>query len=459
MLKRKIYDKILAWNNHFENKILLIDGPRQVGKSYIIREFGKKHYKNYIEINLILNKEARALFSQINNAEDFIMRLSLLTTIPLVEGETFIFIDEIQVVKVNDIITLSKFLAMQNKYRFVLSGSLLGVELQNVSSWPTGYMQIIKMYPLDFEEFMWAFNTNASIIANLRESFKNFVPVDAFIHQKIMDLFSLYLIIGGMPQAVVAYLETKNMQKVNQVINDINNLYKKDISQYDSQNKFFIEEIYDLIPSELNNKNKRFILKNLNENVKFKRYEQSFVWLSKAGVAIPVFNVENPVTPLILSKKRSLFKLFHIDGGILINMSMDPRLQIQLLTKEKKINYGSFYENVVAKELYSHGFERLYFLNSKSQGEVDFLIEYQGEVIPIEVKSGKDYERHLALNNLLTNPDFQIKKAFIFQNDNIMVKNNRFYFPIYMITFLQADNASTLETLDFDFSVIQNQSI
>ncbi|MGD9887471.1 MAG: ATP-binding protein [Bacilli bacterium] len=459
MLKRKIYDKILAWNNHFENKILLIDGPRQVGKSYIIREFGKKHYKNYIEINLILNKEARALFSQINNAEDFIMRLSLLTTIPLVEGETFIFIDEIQVVKENDIITLSKFLAIQNKYRFVLSGSLLGVELQNVSSWPTGYMQIIKMYPLDFEEFMWAFNTNASIIANLRESFKNFVPVDAFIHQKIMDLFSLYLIIGGMPQAVVAYLETKNMQKVNQVINDINNLYKKDISQYDSQNKFFIEEIYDLIPSELNNKNKRFILKNLNENVKFKRYEQSFVWLSKAGVAIPVFNVENLVIPLILSKKRSLFKLFHIDGGMLINMSMDPSLQIQLLTKEKKINYGSFYENVVAKELYSHGFERLYFLNSKSQGEVDFLIEYQGEVIPIEVKSGKDYERHLALNNLLTNPDFQIKKAFIFQNDNIMVKNNCFYFPIYMITFLQADNASTLETLDFDFSVIQNQSI
>ncbi|MGD9605653.1 MAG: ATP-binding protein [Bacilli bacterium] len=456
MLKRKVYDEIVEWDKNFDNKVLLIDGPRQVGKSFIIREFGKQNYQNYIEINLFSSLEARTLFKEIKSVDDFILKLSLLTSTPIESGKTFIFLDEIQTIKENDIITLSKFIAAQTKYRFVLSGSLLGVELQNVQSWPTGYMKIIKMHPLDFEEFMWAFNTNEQIICNLRTSFLELTPVDAFIHQKIMDLFRLYLIIGGMPQAVVTYLETKNMQKVNETINDINMLYKKDISQYNQSNKLFIEEIYDLIPSELNSKNKRFILKKLNENVKFKKYEQSFIWLSKAGVTIPVYNVDNPVIPLLISKKRTLFKLFHIDCGMLINMSMDPSIQIKLLTKEKTINFGAYYENVVAKELYSHGFERLYFLNSKTQGEVDFLIENEEGIIPIEVKSGKDYERHNALSNLLENPKFEIKKAFVFQNENLMVKGNRIYYPIYMITFLKRDYKLPFETIDFDFSGIQN---
>ncbi|MDD3107307.1 MAG: AAA family ATPase [Bacilli bacterium] len=456
MLKRKVYDDILEWNKSSENKVLLIDGPRQVGKSFIIREFGKNSFQNYIEINLILSKEARILFSDIKSIDDFILKLSLLTQTPLEEGKTLIFLDEIQTIKENDIITLSKFMVSQTNYRFVLSGSLLGVELQNVQSWPTGYMKIIKMHPLDFEEFMWAFRTNEQIIHQLHKSFHEMTPVDSFIHEKIMELFRLYLIIGGMPQAVVTYLETKNIQKVNDTINDINMLYKKDISQYSQNSKFFIEEIYDLIPSEMNSKNKRFILKKLNENVKFRKYEQSFIWLSKAGVTIPVFNVDNPVTPLLLSKKRTLFKLFHIDNGMLINMSLDPKIQIQLLTKEKNINFGAYYENVVAKELYSHGFERLYFLNNKNLGEVDFLIENEDGVLPIEVKSGKDYERHNALSNLLANPEFKIKKSFIFQNDNVMVKDNRIYLPIYMITFLKRNSNQAFETIDFDFSEIQN---
>ena len=427
MLKRKVYDEIVEWDKNADNKVLLIDGPRQVGKSYIIRAFGKKHYPNYIEINMLSSLEAQTLFKEIKSVDDFMLKLSLLTSVPIEEGKTFIFLDEIQMIKENDMITFSKFMATQTKYRFVLSGSLLGVELQNVQSWPTGYMKIIKMHPLDFEEFMWAFNTNEQIINHLRTSFQELTPVDSFIHEKIMDLFRLYLIIGGMPQVVVTYLETKNMQKVNETINDINMLYKKDISQYSDSNKLFIEEIYDLIPSELNSKNKRFILKNLNENFRFRKYEQSFIWLAKAGVTIPVYNVDKPVIPLLISKKRTLFKLFHIDCGMLINMSMDPSIQIKILAKEKAINFGAYYENVVAKELYAHGFERLYFWNSKTQGEVDFLIENEGEIIPIEVKSGKDYERHNALSNLLGNPQFAIKKAYVFQNENVMVKENRLY--------------------------------
>ena len=259
--------------------------------------------------------------------------------------------------------------------------------------------------------------------------------------------------IGGHSHAVQRYLDTNNLNEVLRVQQSIVQLYKKDISQYDLENKLYLEEIFNLIPSEINSKNKRFILKNLNENFKFSRYEHSFIWLKEAGVALPVFCVQEPEIPLLLSKATNLFKLFLSDVGLLASMYADG-LQINILNKEKDINYGAVYENVIAQELRAHGFE-LYYFNSKKQGELDFVIEYQGEVLPIEVKSGKGYTRHRALNHVLENETYNIKQAIVFSDENIQVKNDVFYCPVYLVGMLQKETLKTDFIYQLDLGILQ----
>jgi hypothetical protein len=251
----------------------------------------------------------------------------------------------------------------------------------------------------------------------------------------MMELFRLYLIIGGMPDAVRTYVETNNLRQVIELQNGINRLYKQDIAKYDQQKKLYLEEIFELIPSELNSKNKRFILKNLNENFKFSRYENSFLWLKDAGVALPVYCTDEPLVPLRLSRATNLFKLFLADVGLLAAMYADG-LQLDILKGKTDINFGAIYENVAAQELKAHGFD-LYYFNSKKQGELDFLIEYEGKVLPIEVKSGKDYKKHSALNNVMRNERYGIEQAFVFCNENISVQEHIVYYPVYMIAFLK----------------------
>lgn len=260
-------------------------------------------------------------------------------------------------------------------------------------------------------------------------------PVDDFVHKKMMELFRLYLIVGGMPAVVQKYLDTNNLQEVLAEQQAIIRLYKRGIAKYDRNHKLYIEEIFELIPSELNAKNKRFILKNLNENLKFSRYENSFVWLKEADVALPVFNVEEPVAPLKLSRSRNLFKLFQNDIGLLACQYADG-IQLQLLTNAKDINYGSIYENAIAQELHARGFD-LYYFNSKKQGELDFVSEKGGKVVPIEVKSGKDYQRHNALSNVMANTDYQIPEALVFTNENVSQNGKVLFLPIYMAAFLE----------------------
>ena len=246
-----------------------------------------------------------------------------------------------------------------------------------------------------------------------------------------------------MPSVVKKYLETNNLKDVVEEQNNINRFYRQDISKYDENNNLYIKEIFDLIPSELNNQNKRFIMKNLNENIKFNRYENSFLWLKDAGVALPVYCADEPKTPLILSKSRNLFKLFHCDVGLLASMYMDNNLQIKILNKDKDINFGSIYENAIAEELVSKGFDLYYYKNNKI-GEIDFLIENKGVVIPLEIKSGKNYKRHNALDNLLVD-SVDIPKAYIFSNNNVEVDGNKVYLPIYMIMFFEKDQIKDMK--------------
>lgn len=426
-----------------DRRALLVTGARQVGKTFSIRKVGKECFENVVEINFIEQPDAIELFREQKGAKDLLLRLSAFTKKPLIPGRTLIFFDEVQECK--EMVTAIKFLVDDGSYNYVMSGSLLGVELKDLRSAPVGYMDEIEMYPLDLMEFFEAIGISSDVIDHLRKSFEEKQPVDDFIHKRMLEAIRLYLIIGGMPAAVQKYLDTNNLRKVYEEQRGIIRTYKRDITKYDPNHKLRIEEIYDLIPSELNAKNKRFILKELNEKARFSKYEDSFLWLKNAGVAIPTYNVEEPRVPLLLSKQRNLFKLFLNDVGLLAAM-YGGNIQTRLLSQDSSINFGSVFENLVAQELYAHGFTEgqqhsLYYFNSKKQGELDFVVEYDNNVLPIEVKSGKDYERHNALSNVMANEEYDVPQAYVFCQKNVQTKGKITYYPIYMITFFEQTQA------------------
>lgn len=451
MLYRVMKKKIEDFFRKEEKAALMVTGARQVGKTYCIREYAKENYEYVIEINFIESPQAVQLFENVRNSEDILLRISALTDIPMEKGKTLIFFDEVQECK--EIVTAIKFLVDEGSYRYILSGSLLGVELKDIRSVPVGYMVIYEMFPMDFFEFCRANRVSEQILEKLKDCFEKRISIDPLIHEKMMDLFRLYLIVGGMPAVVQRYIDTNNLNEVLRVQQGIVQLYKKDIAKYDPEEKLYLEDIFNLIPSELNSKNKRFILKKLNENFKFSRYENSFIWLKEAGVALPVFCVQEPEIPLLLSKSTNLFKLFLADVGLLASMYADG-LQVKILSKEKNINFGSVYENAVAQELHAHGFE-LYYFNSKKQGELDFVIEYKGDVVPIEVKSGKDYSRHRALDHVMKNELYDIKQAIVFCNENIQVKDQIFYCPVYLAGMLKKQAVEGDFIYRLDLSVLQ----
>lgn len=436
MITRKVDELI----RHFilnDRRALLVTGARQVGKTYAIRKASKECFENVVEINFIEQPDAIALFSELKGAKDLLLRISAFSKKPLIPGKTLIFFDEVQECK--EMVTAIKFLVDEGSYKYVMSGSLLGVELKDLRSVPVGYMEEMEMYPLDLQEFFKAIGIGSDVIGHLRKSFEERRPVDDFIHRRMLEAVRLYLIIGGMPAVVQKYIETNNLRRVYEEQRGIIHTYKRDIAKYELNKKLQIEEIYELIPSELNAKNKRFILKELNEKARFSKYEESFLWLKDAGVAIPVYNIEEPRVPLLLSKQRNLFKLFLNDVGLLAAM-YGGNIQTRLLSQDTNINFGSVYENLVAQELCAHGFYQqhsLYYFNSKKQGELDFVVEYDNNVLPIEVKSGKDYERHNALSNVMANVEYDVPQAYVFCQENIHTKEKIIYYPIYMITFFE----------------------
>lgn len=447
MLYRKITKDIQEWYQSSSTG-LLVDGARQIGKTTIIEDFLVRNNIDFIELNLLENKLALEAFNTATNGKDLLFRLSSLSNKELTENKTVIFIDEIQ--EADDAITPIKFLVQNTKFKFIFSGSLLGVKMQDIQSVPVGYLTVLQMYPMDFKEFCKAVGVSDKTVSYLKECFESKKPVDEIIHKQMLNLFKTYIIVGGMPKAVSEFVKTNDMTKVNQVLENIDFGYRQDITKYQKDNKLLIQDIYNLIPSELNAQNKRFILKSLNEKARFYQYETSFTWLKNSGVGLFVHNVDNPVYPLLASKERTLFKLFLCDVGLLTYKLYNGN-QISILNGDSTLNYGAVFDAVVAQELKSHGFE-LFYNSDKKRGEIDFLIEKDNAVIPLEVKSGKDYKRHSALSQLMANNSFNYEEGFVLCNGNVETEGKTIYLPVYMIDFIQNTKNNEPKLVHLDIS-------
>lgn len=431
MILRKL-DKIIENHYNSSKSALLLKGSRQVGKTFAIRRYAEEKSLKLVEINFLQEPEAKSIFDGAKDAKEVLLRLSAYTHEELESGKTLIFFDEVQ--KVPEVVTWIKFLVDEGSFRYALSGSMLGVEIKNIKSAPVGYMNVIDVYPLDLEEFSKAVGISDKVLEHIRQAWKEKTEVDKVVHDTMMRVVSLYLLVGGMPAVVQAYLDTNNMQVVQMKQKEILELYRWDISQYDPDNKLYINDIFELLPSELDAKNKRFVMKSLNEHSRFSRYENGFVWLKDAGVALPTYNVSVPTSPLKLEEQRNLFKLFQNDVGLLAVQYADGTA-LRILSGETNMNFGAIYENLVAQELKAHGFN-LYYFNSKKQGEVDFLLENDMHIIPLEVKSGKDYERHRALSNIMDYEPYDLSEAYILTTENVKRSGKLYYLPIYMLMYI-----------------------
>ena len=437
MLYRKIAALIEEHLMSGSDKILLVDGARQVGKTYIIRSVGKKLFQNYIEINMVEDSVGARLFADTRTVEDFYLQISMIAGDRMKQKEnTLIFIDEIQAYP--HLLTLLKFLSQDGKFTYIASGSLLGVTLSETTSIPMGSIRKVRMFPLDFEEFLYANGMNELAVSAMRKKFERLESLDEAVHNKMMDLFRKYLLVGGLPDAVNAYLETKNIRRVREIQSEIHDYYAADASKYDAERKLNIRRVYDIIPSNMENRKKRVVAQSIEgkKGKIFADYSDEFEYLIGAGIALNVQAISNPVFPLIESSGKNLLKLYLNDVGILTGILYGSNIRA-VLDDEKSINLGSVYESVVASELAAHG-HKLFYYDNRSKGEVDYLIDDYDSLsaVPIEVKSGKDYTVHSALNNFVSNEDYHIKKAFVVSNERTVKTNGKItYLPIYYIIF------------------------
>lgn len=443
MLYRRITSYIENYLKSDTDKILILEGARQVGKSFSIREVGTRLYANYIEINFVEDDEGEQLFKNIHRKEDFYLTLSMVAGDRLsARNDTLVFLDEIQ--HYPQYLTMLKFLREDGRYRYIASGSLLGITLQDTTSIPVGSIIRKEMFPLDFEEFLIANGFGGEAIAMLRQSYENSQSISVEHHNHVMDLFRRYLLVGGMPDAVNIYLETHNIVKVREVQEGIRSLYADDASKYEKEHnkKLLIRRIYEMIPSQMENKKKRIVAQDIRgkEGDRFAQYQEEFEYLISSGISLDVHAISNPHFPLSESLQKNLLKLYLNDVGLLTGLLYHNNIR-SVLEDMRSVNLGSVYESVVAQELRAHG-HKLFYYDNRKQGEVDYLIDDHKvmSVHPIEVKSGKDYTVHSALNNLMRNPDYNILTGTVFSNEREIRQNGKItYMPIYFVMFIDAE--------------------
>ena len=434
MLYRKFEKYIREFLRNETDKILLVNGARQIGKTYLIRHVGKEMYQNYVEINLKEDYEGAGLFAKVRSTADFYLQLGAMAGQHLgTKSNTLVFLDEIQ--SYPHMLTMLKFLNQEGKYTYIASGSQLGVALSQTASVPIGSIAIAEMYPLDFEEFLLAMGCAATTIDAVGDGFRRKQALNEPLHNYMLRQFRLYLLVGGLPEAVNKFLENRNISHVRKVQGDIHALYRIDASQYDAARKLVIRKVYDMIPSNMENRKKRVFVNRIKAeggHRQFNDYAEEFEYLTNSGIALAVQAVSNPRFPLLESENKTLLKLYMNDVGLLTSLLYGNNINA-VLNDEVSINLGAVYETVVAQELHAHGFS-LYYYDNKQRGEVDFLIDdfETLSVLPIEVKSGRDFTLHSALDKMVSISDYHIASAVVLSNEReVREEKGIVYMPIY----------------------------
>lgn len=430
MFERKVTREMEHWFSDNSGKALLVKGARQVGKSYSASRFAHDKFSNVVAFDLFEDSVTRGSFQAASSADDLMLRISVAASSPLIPGQTAIIIDEVQ--EAPNVLTFIKYLVQKGEYRFILTGSLLGVRLRGVDSLPVGYLTQVEMFPLDFEEFCWAMGLGKQVYRMAVEYLDREEALPDFLYERLQGLHHRYLMVGGMPDAVRAFAETNNVDEVRLVHSNLHALYRDDIAKYaPDEIKLVVRDIYDLVPSEVVSSNRRFKLSDIADVKRYSQVEQHFLWLTNAGVALPVYNVSAPVFPLLVSEQRNLFKLFYLDAGMLAS-TFPKKAYEGLLDGKSSMNMGAAYEAAVAQELKAHGFALRYF-NSKKIGELDFVLECSdGEILALEVKSGSQYCTHKALDNALSTQGYDIDRAYVLAETNIKREGDILYMPVFL---------------------------
>ena len=445
MLKRKMYDVLVDWKKMKKHECLLVNGARQVGKTYIIERFGKENYRKYVYINFLESEELRNIFEGSLEPVEIYKRISLyIPGVELVENDTLIFIDEIQ--RCPKARTALKFLAIDGKYDVIASGSLLGIhynrstgdnENRNDISIPVGYEREIMMYSLDFEEFLWANGVSEDAINSLRGYFDRKEKVPSYeengINEKYLKYLREYMVIGGMPEVVNCYLETSNFQKVYDTQQKIFRSYEDDIDNYaKNSEKPKIKACYNSIPRQLAREYTKFQYKVVDKNGSAKKYDNSLYWLEDAGLVSLVRNVTLPEMPLKAYETEDSFKLYTTDIGLTTSMYGFETQKALLLGTLKGHAKGGIYENLIFDILHKRGFVLNYFKNKDNTKEIEFIFERDGAVIPVEVKSKRGATD--SLNDFIS--QFRPPYAYKLIDGNLGVDRTKITLPHYMAMFI-----------------------
>lgn len=450
MIERDAYELLSDWKNNDRRRALLLDGARQVGKTYLIERFAEREYPDYVKVDFLRDDEAAAAFSQVRDARQAIEMVGLLAGRGLEAGRTLVFLDEVQ--EAPNLVTLAKYLVDDGRFDLVMSGSLLGIELRKAKSLPVGYLRIETMYPLGFLEFCRARAVPSSVVDELRDCFAVKRPVRDAVHARMVNLFRSFLVIGGMPDPVQTYLDAAgDLGAVRKKQEDLVELYRIDIAKHAKNRALQVEDIFDALPGQLGKENKRFVLGSLKSDARFEEYANDFAWLTRAKAALKATCVTDPRPMLERTEEKNRFKLYQSDVGMLMSRYRQT-VALAALSGARSVNFGAIYENAVAQELAAAGAPLHYYYHSR-KGEVDFLVETDDGVVPIEVKSGKDYKRHVALNNLLSSGEYEIERAYVLSEANVSMEKRAggvvHYLPLYFAPLVAAEaaGASSLPTV------------
>lgn len=435
MLERKAYQDILNWHRHEDRKALLVTGARQVGKSFLIERLGHEEYDCFVEINLLRNAEARLFLAEARSYDDLIRRITLLANQSVVEGSTLVFLDEIQ--ELPDLMTYVKFMAMESRFRFAVSGSLLGVQLKRIRSYPVGYVHEVRMYPLVFEEFCWAVGVSKDARETARTCCTEGTPVPDYLHEALSQYFRTYMVVGGMPEVVQKFIDsTRDFSASRSVLDELVKGYLSDIAKYAGKRALNVEAIFEELPVQLDNDTRRFVLGSIAEKASYEKFRQDFLWLTAAGIALKTDLVREPIAPLAGRDCPGMFKLYESDTGMLISRYA-ASVARSVYAGETGVNVGAAFENVVAQELTAKGY-RLFYYMTKKRGEVDFVLESETSgIIPIEVKSGRSPHMHAALDQMLENPAYGLNRGLVLSRLNVAQEGKVHYLPWYALAWIE----------------------